>query len=353
MAVTLFMIDIKERLSVIWLSQIHQMREEQAMSVAFEQLGAGQVGRLVYQVIGKDGPVFNPRNICYLPPRESALGAGARLAPSGQVLSNIATGLAGINFMAAFAEMGFSAAILNEVREVSNKIDQAREQILCKLEDITGKLKAIDVKVSENNLREALKFLAKNCVSENSIDLQEIKKIEEDVEAFCLAAGDFGYAQGETFRLSYDVRARLAPLHSLLYGVRQTVSIQHNIKVEGNPFQVLVMHPIDDYRPSNMITGELPISGAEAEGICDNLRQGIAFAWKSCPPALDGGGTSEKRARLINASIGDAESSIRLMLSKMEANRLPASAEEASWLWNSDMGLLWRLRKELKALGDY
>ena len=32
------------------------------MSVPLEQIGGAQLGRLVYQVIGKDGPIYKPKN---------------------------------------------------------------------------------------------------------------------------------------------------------------------------------------------------------------------------------------------------------------------------------------------------
>ena len=35
-------------------------------TVPFDQLGPGQSGRLAYQVLGQDGPIFNPQNIRYL-----------------------------------------------------------------------------------------------------------------------------------------------------------------------------------------------------------------------------------------------------------------------------------------------
>jgi len=60
--------------------------------VPFESLGPGQSGRLVYQVMGKVGPIFNPTGIKYLPPDMADIGSNAISASA-----DIAAGLSGIN----------------------------------------------------------------------------------------------------------------------------------------------------------------------------------------------------------------------------------------------------------------
>ena len=66
-------------------------------TVPFDQLGPGQSGRLAYQVLGQDGPIFNPRNIRYLSPDSpemAALSTGAGASPfAGGGASSLAVGL--------------------------------------------------------------------------------------------------------------------------------------------------------------------------------------------------------------------------------------------------------------------
>ena len=64
------------------------------MTVPFEQIGPGQVGRYAYQVIGKDGPIFNPSNISYLRPED--VSAPPVFDPHGAL-----AGLAGLNLAAS------------------------------------------------------------------------------------------------------------------------------------------------------------------------------------------------------------------------------------------------------------
>ena len=67
-------------------------------TVPFDKLGPGQSGRLAYQVLGQDRPIFNPQNIRYLSPDSveipaTSMGAGA---------SALSAGLAGANLINTF-----------------------------------------------------------------------------------------------------------------------------------------------------------------------------------------------------------------------------------------------------------
>lgn len=102
--------------------------------VPFESLGKKQVGRLVYQVIGKDGPVFNPKSIRYLSPVYPACPSNLpALNPSqGMNLSNLAPVLAGLNLVASLANLAVSAAILCKVSKLEKQIEQRNKRFLKK-----------------------------------------------------------------------------------------------------------------------------------------------------------------------------------------------------------------------------
>ena len=74
------------------------------MSVPFEQIGVGQLGRYVYQVIGKDGPIFNPKNISYL--EANPLSSNIHFDPQSAV-----AGLSGLNLVGSFANLAISATV--------------------------------------------------------------------------------------------------------------------------------------------------------------------------------------------------------------------------------------------------
>src|SRR5208283_72599 len=117
--------------------------------VPFDSLGKKQVGRLVYQVIGKDGPVFNPRNIRYLSPGDPGYPSNLpALNPAqGIDLSNLAPVFAGLNLVASVANLAVSAAVLYKVSKLEKQIEAAKRQVLAKLDVIDQKVTHIDIKV--------------------------------------------------------------------------------------------------------------------------------------------------------------------------------------------------------------
>jgi hypothetical protein len=203
------------------------------MSVPFEQIGNSQVGRLVFQVIGKDGPIFNPTNIRYLGSGDPGFPTLPSITAPMPDLSGLSAGLAGINLMVSIGNLALSAIILKEVKSLTKKMDEAHNKILGKLDQIYDRVRLIDIGVQENNLRESINHLSRACVVDNTIDLEEIKKIEGDVRRFMETVGDYGYLRGAGFELAFDVREKLTSLHSFLYTTRKTVAVHHNVRGGG------------------------------------------------------------------------------------------------------------------------
>lgn len=65
-------------------------------TVPFDQLGPGQSGRLAYQVLGQNGPIFNPQNIRYLSPDSPEIPTNAMSTGA----SGLSAGLTGANLIA-------------------------------------------------------------------------------------------------------------------------------------------------------------------------------------------------------------------------------------------------------------
>lgn len=311
--------------------------------VPFTSLGKGQVGRLVYQVIGKDGPIFNPRNIRDLSPGDVGYPAYLpTLNPAqGVNLSNLTGVFAGLNLVASVANLAVSAVVLYKVSKLERQIERAKREILAKLGEIDQKVTHIDIKVREIHLRESLNYLSKSCVRGNTIDLMEIKKLERDLEGFIGSLESLEYANlAHRFDLAYDMRERLTAFHSFLFHTRAMVAQANNsVRYDSSPSRSI--DPIRDYRDPNYVD------------------RAVRAAKRMVPTRFDG---SHKRpARDYGlSSVLTKESYQKFdlpVLLLMAENHVRAgdwkSPEEIAWLWNTDMGLIWRVWKELKGLGNY
>ena len=86
------------------------------MTVPFEKLAVGQSGRLVYQVMGKSGPVFNPTGIRYLDP-----GTTCDRDPVSE--TDLAAGLSGLNLLVSAGTLALSAATYRSIQQLHGKVD--------------------------------------------------------------------------------------------------------------------------------------------------------------------------------------------------------------------------------------
>src|SRR5690349_19804834 len=89
--------------------------------VPFTRIGAGQSARLVYQVMGSNGPVVNPEGIRFMDP-----GAAGSAVPGGAPVPGLfslsgAVGLADLGL--GVANVALSAAVLQTVRRVERRLD--------------------------------------------------------------------------------------------------------------------------------------------------------------------------------------------------------------------------------------
>jgi hypothetical protein len=96
--------------------------------------------RLAYQVIGKEGPIFNPSNIRYIPADGGNL---ASLSPG----PDLTAGLAGVGLVASVGAVVLSAATLAEVKKLQRKVDAVlfgMEKISNTLADVASRVQRID-----------------------------------------------------------------------------------------------------------------------------------------------------------------------------------------------------------------
>jgi hypothetical protein len=114
------------------------------MTVPFETIGPGQVGRYAYQVIGKDGPIFNPTNISYLRPED--VSSTPIFDPRAAL-----TGLAGLNLEASVGTLAISSIVLHEVRQLQGQLSEMgrkMDRVVLTLEDVHHRVQRIDTRMA-------------------------------------------------------------------------------------------------------------------------------------------------------------------------------------------------------------
>ena len=217
------------------------------MSVPFEQIGPGQVGRHVFQVIGKDGPIFNPSNIAYLRPEEAS---SPIFDPHGAL-----AGIAGLNLAASVGACALSATVLHEVRQMQSQLAEISEMVgemAVTLNDVQRRVQRIDTRVSETHLREAFRHLVSASIQDGNIDLKRLTPLIDDIGNLEETVED-GLLFNFGIRLSSDLREHLNSLCSLLFGIRRNIVGLHNCAVAFEPERWVQNRRFDDYlRPGTL-----------------------------------------------------------------------------------------------------
>ena len=202
--------------------------------VPFEQLGSGQIGRLAYQVIGKEGPIFNPSNIAFLPP-EDAPGVS-------HTLSDFAVGLAGLNLAATIGALAMSAVTHRQLSKLHDSVTVlARIASATKkqVDEIAKRVERIDMRVAENNLREAMRHILQKAAHTENIDLSKLLPLRSDIKNFIEALPSPIYFNFGV-RFASDVRDNLQAICSLLANLRWLVATRHNMAAAARPSRVVI-----------------------------------------------------------------------------------------------------------------
>ena len=338
-------------------------------TVPFEQLGPGQSGRLAYQVLGQNGPIFNPQNIRYLPPGSPEIPVNTM----GIGTSGLSAGLAGANLIVSILNLGVSVYIAHRINNLHKKVDHLQEtidRIERKIDYIKEKADRIDTQVAENNLRHALDHVLLTAVSHDGIDLRVLTNLCGDFEKFINSLSsplmlNFG------LRLSSDIRGQLQQLYNLAYEIRRLTTQQYNISIDGDPERIITVNPTEDYYfewssldilIQKTILRRLVLDKVMGEKLQEflSLREnrgyfsfgGVSVIKKNLPKFLNGeiGSFSE-----IFTGWSSLDEFLPEDLFKDEA---PEVIEQGlydlccAWLYQTDAGLLWKTRIELDGIAD-
>jgi hypothetical protein len=215
------------------------------MSIPFNKIGPSQLARTVVQILGKDGPIFNPKNISYLSPED--VSSEILDLPFGQEL-----GVSGLTLASSLVSLGIQAQTLDECRKITaglKKVQESQERIEKVLSDIKHRVDRIDTKVAESHLREAIRHAMSKSCHPDHIDLQALTPLGEDLESFAETL-DEGLLFNFGVRLTSDVREQLQSMLSVLRNARKAVVISHNRAVLGDPDKIVLFRRASDYLPA-------------------------------------------------------------------------------------------------------
>lgn len=221
------------------------------MEAPFERTGPGQVARLAYQVIGQNGPIFNPNNIRYIPAGPEGAGA-LGIDPStisGTGTESLAPALAGINLLASVGALAISTANYVQCRKILKAVNRIQIEVSetkALVEDIQKRVERIDMRVAENNLREAMKHAFKEALTEAEIHLDALHCLVGDFENFADSLESpliFNFG----IRLASDVRKDMMSLYLLLGNLRMLVANEHNLAWSGHPQHSITFDPYNNY----------------------------------------------------------------------------------------------------------
>lgn len=213
------------------------------MTVPFERTGPGQVGRLVYQVIGTNGPIPNPQRIRYLPPSATtlpgSLAAGGGVPSASTFMAYAQMANAGISLV----NLGVSIAILAEVRKqgrVLRDLQTTTKRIEADVAIILERVQRIDVAVAEGHLRAELHHALVSASQNDEVDLVGLAlHVQQALRRFEPAIGGFFPGCAPGLVLASDVRELAQAALNLLWAARRTVLDAHNRACEGDAQRVV------------------------------------------------------------------------------------------------------------------
>lgn len=335
------------------------------MYIPFDALGPGQVGRAVYQVIGKKGPIFNPSNITYLPLPDSTPALPASVGQYGAAI-------AGLNLLVSTATLAMSVATYQEVRRIHAKLNQVvnkLETVDKKVDEIIARVKRIDSRVAESHLREAMKYHFGKSLASHSIDLSVLTPLVGDIDSVLESIGDEGDHVGSySLRLSSDVREKMESLVDLLTSLRLMVAREYNKNVDGDAMSVITVDPTREYLGLN--SSDMTLSILKSDLILRDWIEsegeilGLVDARFSFSDEEDKDAFEQVFQESLTSTVATlfSDAIVKSIWENLPEGILvpddldqSASALEAyidHWLWKSDAGMLHRLRLELIGVRD-
>jgi hypothetical protein len=318
------------------------------MSVPYEEIGPGQKGRLAYQVMGDGGPIPNPKGIRYLSP-DSAPSPTPDSIPVGP--SGVGCALAATGLLLQAAELGVEIHNALKLRQIEShlqkvlprldRIESSLKRIEGKLDTVLRKIDSVQKMQAGKTLRTDLEFiLEKKHVQDQGIDLEglaeDVLKVIKQFEEH----GDLNIRLGDARGLDLSVEARsyLEQVFQLLHTIRRSTYEAINYEVQAAPTQVLRVDLQEDYWPSDTASYEMTILTI----------QGLHWGRKRKVQNY----ISNHFDRIFEEADPVAYRLQPLFYNEMDENLEPEVYEAFKkwWVWESDAGLLYRVRKEAKGI---
>ncbi len=326
-----------------------------AMSVPFDTLGPGQVGRAVYQVMGTDGPISNPSRIRFLPLSEAPADAEALSSPL-----HSAVALGGMNLLASMGAVSLGAETLRQVHALHRKVDALGlilSSVESKVDAVLSKVARIDARVAEGNLRNALEHLSRRAISPTEIDIHELGRIEADLASMFESIDGWAIGGAPGLRLSTDNADRLGAVCSLLTSLRSLVYAEYNRLVDCDPGRVLAFDLRKDYfvglAAPKMVVGCAKISvllQESREALKIDIDKRFSFSGSDDIQHYHELFDETVFDRVLNV-LDDVDGPAILLAIELQDRLSDLDDDDAAkvieqyreaWLWKTDAGLLWR-----------
>jgi hypothetical protein len=334
------------------------------MKVPFRKLAPGQSGRVALRVTGIKGVVLKPQRIQYVDLEDAVLDKLLPTPADGPLA------VAGLNLLALAGQVALSAATYNAVQELHAKADAALislERLEQKVDAVLERVKRIDLRSAEATLREALRHAFQHGIREDEIDVVRFAPLVDDIDAFLEPLED-GPELNWSVRLTSDVRDRLSALLSLLVRLRTLIATRHNRACAGDPSRVVAVRPMSDYMDVDKLAGPLNLTLAFSLGVA-NLRiqlesdLGERFAFANDDDRAHFDSLIEKTClepleNLEDDHLGRAAIALMSLLDETIIDKSPEQRQTTirqlilHWLFQTDAGLLHRVREELRAVRD-
>lgn len=338
------------------------------MEAEFTRVGPGQSLRLVYQVMGQNGPIANPTKIRYIPAGapEAARAVGNGLPPLSALtayaqLANVGLGLANV---------GLSTAVLVEARKQTKMLRELQadvKKIRADLDVLIETTQRIDVNVAQGHLREGLKHAFRSASHGGEVDLAVLARLTDEALHLLYPSigGPISVGTGRGLVLASDVRELAESAMHLLFAARRTALEAHNLGCGGDPALV-----VRDDRIPLMFTrvaetaALLAANKHRAAEMADEVRHHLHDSWVFY-------GDTRWYRRLVKRNLaGRLEEDLGLLREVPVAKALlkelgkDKALEDAvseglpgvvgmvaaycdAWVARSDAGLLWRLHQEV------
>lgn len=218
----------------------------------FIRLGPGQVGRLAFQVIGANGPIPNPKKIKYIPVDSLSQAVQLLNSVSPAALNVAASGLI---FAAQVGAISLQMKTLSELKKINGKLDSISVDIahVAGVSDkILSKVEAIEASVAINNFRHSLNYVLENSMSDETLDLEIISELFDEVASLVKTVSGDGYVDYFSpkmlaLKLPIDVRGSVSRLVSLMQSLRLLMVERYNNSVGIGDY--ISTHSVFDYLP--------------------------------------------------------------------------------------------------------